>query len=127
MPLELDAPAAHRTAKLNHVAPPLHRDRSDRVVQRVPQTHAIQVGPKTQTPQPGFIFIPGEFRDLSISTAPEKIYCIRTLSCVGSSMPISLRPSVSIIVGYPIGTVRLTSIVCIISSRGSVRSLSCSP
>ena len=101
------------------------------MVQRVPQTHAIQVGPKTQMPHRGFIFIPGESRDLSIFTAPKKNCRVRTLSCVGSSMPISsrpsgLRPSVSIFVGCSIGTIRLTSIACIISSRGPVRSLSCS-
>ena len=106
---------------------PLHRDRSDRVVQRVPQTHAIQVGSKIQTPHRGFIFIPGEFRDLSNFTAPENICCVRTLSCVGSSMPVSSRPSVSIIVGCSIRAIRLISIACIISLRGFVRSLSCSP
>ena len=74
-------------------------------------------------PHRGFIFIPEELRDLSISTDPETNCCIRTLSCVGSSMPISSRPRVFIIVGCSIGTVHLTSIACIISSRGPVRSL----
>ena len=102
------------------------------MVQRVPQTHAIQVGPKTQMPHRGFIFIPGEFRDRSVFTAPEENCGVRTLSCVGSSIPIRSRPSlsrpsVSIIVGYSIGPIRLTTIACIISSRGPVRSLSCTP
>ena len=85
------------------------------MVQRVPQTHAIQVGPKTQMPHCGFIFIPGEFRDRSIFTAPEKNCCVRTLSCVGPSMPISSRSSVSIIVGcsidYPLHQHRLYHIL----------------
>ena len=126
MPLGLATPAAHRTAKLNHVGPPSQGQEWPRGP-TCTQTHAIQVGPKTQTPHCGFIFIPGEFRDPSISTAPEKKCCVRTLFCVGSSMPVSSRPRVSIIVSCSIGTVRLTSIACIISSGGPVRPLSSSP
>ena len=50
-----------------------------------------------------------------------------TIPLYHPALPSRSRPSISIIVGFSIGTIHLTSIACIISSRGPVRSLSCSP